>query len=279
MHPLITVIIAVYNRPEALRLLLAAFRRQTFRSFEIVIADDGSGDAIGEVIAEASPLAAQPIIRSWQPDEGWRKNKALNAAVRQASADYLVFIDGDCIPHSRFLEDHWQAREAGAVLCGRRVELSPAWSSRMTLETVRSGRYESMGMRGWWDGVRGRALRVEDGIRIASPRVASLLHGTVRGLLGSNFSLYREELARINGFDEAYDGPGSGEDSDIQFRLELLGVAVRSLRHRAIQYHLWHPRTRASQRSEQRFEEVKRLRAAWCERGLAEPVAASEAAC
>jgi glycosyltransferase involved in cell wall biosynthesis len=277
MHPLLTLVIAVYNRPEALRLILAACRRQTFLPFEIVIADDGSGDAITAVIEEASRLSRQPILRAWQPDDGWRKNKALNAAVRMASADYLVFIDGDCIPHSRFLEDHWHAREDRAVLCGRRVELSPAWTARMTLDTVRSGRYETMGMREWWDGVRGRALRVEDGIRIASPRVASLLHGNVRGLLGSNFSLHREQLARINGFDEAYEGPGSGEDSDIQFRLELLGVAIRSLRHRAIQYHLWHARTRASKQSEQRFEEVKRQRAAWCDRGLAEP--ASEAAC
>ncbi|MDH7516540.1 MAG: glycosyltransferase [Bacteroidota bacterium] len=264
----ISLVIAVYNRADALRLVLTALERQTFRSFEAVIADDGSGEEVGKVVSEFRARLFFPIIHVRQDDRGWRKNAALNAAVRRSRASYLVFIDGDCVPHHRFLEDHWAERAARTFLCGRRVELSPALTRDFTEENVRSGRFERFGLRGWWEAVLGRAVRVEDGIRLRRPFLARILHGDMCRMLGSNFSLYRVDLEAINGFDERYEGPGCGEDSDVQFRLELSGCVGKSLRHRAVQYHLWHPVRRVSEASIRRFEEVRRMRAAWCEEGL-----------
>jgi len=47
-------------------------------------------------------------------------------------------------------------------------------------------------------------------------------------------------MLKINGFDERYEAPSIGEDSDIQFRLELAGIKIKSLNNAAVQYHLYH---------------------------------------
>ena len=48
----ISIIIAVYNKARNLRYLLAAFARQSFKEFEVIIADDGSGKEIADVVNE-----------------------------------------------------------------------------------------------------------------------------------------------------------------------------------------------------------------------------------
>jgi glycosyltransferase involved in cell wall biosynthesis len=266
--PNITLVISVYNKPEVLRLVLAACARQSLSNFEIIVADDGSGAAVTEVVADARHVLPQPILHLWHEDRGWRKNIILNNAVRRSRADYLVFIDGDCLPSCHFLLDHWNERERRRVLLGRRVETSERWSNALTLQKVKSGEFEKLGKEEILDGFAGRSLRVEDGIRIQSRLVRYLLLRGVRGMLGSNFSVAREDLVSINGFDELYDGPGCGEDSDVQYRLSLSGVSGKSLRNLAIQYHIWHPKTKVSDACWDRFEMIKRTREPRCAVGL-----------
>jgi glycosyltransferase involved in cell wall biosynthesis len=266
--PKLSLIIAVYNKPENLRFVLAACGRQTFTDFEAIVADDGSGSPVREVIEEARSIYPFPINHLWHEDKGWRKNVMLNNAIREARADYLVFIDGDCLPGKHFLLDHWNEREPGKVLLGRRVEASERWSRALTLDKIQSGDFERYGWGEWMDGLRGRSLRVEDGIRIPNITLRTLLFRNVRGMLGSNFSIATKDLVAINGFDELYDGPGCGEDSDAQYRLSLIGVTGKSLRNLAIQYHIWHPPTKVSDACWDRFEAVKKTGEPRCRVGL-----------
>ena len=266
--PKITLIISVYNKPEVLRLVLAASARQSFTDFEIIVADDGSGPAVRDAVAAARNDSPRPIVHLWHEDRGWRKNVILNNAIRTSRGEHLVFIDGDCLPSRHFLLDHWNEREARRVLLGRRVETSERWSQELTVERVETGEFERLGGREILDGLTGRSLRVEDGIRMPSRFVRRLLLRTAGGMLGSNFSVAREDIVAINGFDELYDGPGCGEDSDVQYRLSLNGVTGKSLRNLAIQYHVWHPRTRVSDACWDRFEMIKRTREPRCAVGL-----------
>lgn len=266
--PSLSLIIAVYNKPENLRLLLAACARQSCEDFEVIIADDGSGPEVGQLIMEARPRYRFPIAHLWHEDRGWRKNTMLNNGIRAAHAQQLVFIDGDCIPSRHFLLDHWNERQEHRVLLGRRVETSARWSAALTMEKITSGEFERFGPRELWDGLRGASLRVEDGIRMTSPLLRRLLLRNVQGMLGSNFSVAKRYLEAINGFDERYDGPGCGEDSDLQYRLSLIGVTGKSLRNLAIQYHIYHPATRVSQKSLQRFLEVCKTGEPRCLAGL-----------
>ena len=41
-----------------------------------------------------------------QEDLGWQKKKALNNTIRTIDADYFIFIDGDCVLHPNFIENH-----------------------------------------------------------------------------------------------------------------------------------------------------------------------------
>ena len=266
--PNITLVIAVYNKPEVLRLVLAACARQSFPDFEIIVADDGSGPEVREVIDAARPLLPQSILHMWHADRGWRKNLMLNNAVRSSRGRHIVFIDGDCLPSRDFLLDHWNEREDHRVLLGRRVETSERWSADLTVEKIETGEFEKLGWREIRDGLAGRSLRVEDGIRMPGRIVRRILLRTVRGMLGSNFSVAKSDLESINGFDELYDGPGCGEDSDVQYRLSLVGVSGKSLRNLAIQYHVWHPRPGVSDACWDRFEMVKRLGQTRCLVGL-----------
>lgn len=265
--PKLTVSITVYNQEKTLRLALAALSRQSFTDFEVILADDGSGPAVKEVVAEAQRYGF-PLLHLWHEDKGWRKNTMLNNVIRSASTDYLVFTDGDCIPGKDFLLDHWNEREENKVLIGRRVETSERWSKQLTIERVLSGEFEKYGMQEWWESFTGKARRVEDGLRIPSKILRTLLLRNVRGMLGSNFSVAKKHLEAINGFDELYTGPGCGEDSDPEFRLSLIGVTTKSLRNLAIQYHVWHPLTKTAQAGWDRFQEVKKRSEPRCKVGL-----------
>jgi glycosyltransferase involved in cell wall biosynthesis len=258
----------VYNKPEILRLVLAAVARQSFTDFELIIADDGSGPAIADIVAGARTRAPFPLTHLWHEDRGWRKNTILNHAIRASAGTHIVFIDGDCLPSRHFLLDHWNEREAGKVLIGRRVETSRRWTERLTIEMVEGGEFEHLGWEEIKDGFAGRSLRVEDGVRIPSRMIRRLLLRNVRGMLGSNFSAAKTDLEAVNGFDELYDGPGCGEDSDIQYRLSLIGVTGKSLRNLAVQYHLWHPVTKVSDACWDRFQEVRQTSRPRCLHGL-----------
>lgn len=266
--PKLSLIISVYNKPENLRFVLAGCARQSFGDFEVIIADDGSGPDVKHVISEAQALYTFPIKHLWHKDIGWRKNTMLNNGIRGARAEHIVFIDGDCIPGRHFLLDHWNEREHGKLLLGRRVETSARWSKTLTLEKIRSGEFERFGWNDLTDLLKRNSLRIEDGVRIESALLRKLLLRNVKGMLGSNFSAVKRDLEAVNGFDELYDGPGCGEDSDLQYRLSLIGVTGKSLRNLAIQYHIYHPLTKTSQACWDRFQEVKASREPRCKVGL-----------
>ena len=59
----LTLVIAVYNAPRNLEFIFAALRRQTFRDFEVIVADDGSGPEIREIVATAKGNSPFPILR------------------------------------------------------------------------------------------------------------------------------------------------------------------------------------------------------------------------
>ena len=101
---------------------------------------------------------------------------------------------------------------------------------------------------------------VERGFYIKNKFVRKLLNRKKRGLLGCNFSLHKKDMLAVNGFDERYELPSIGEDSDVQYRLELLNVEIVSLGNIAVQYHLYHKLQERPQKNLDLFAEVKKKR-------------------
>ena len=240
--PKAAVIIAVYNRMDFLRLVFAGLEKQTEQDFEVLIADDGSGSAFVsalKAIAQQSPLC---IRHFWHEDAGFRKNRILNEVVRQSKSEYLIFLDGDCIPHPEFVREHLLAAEANTCLAGRRVDLSARLTNLLTPEKIRTGYLQKpatvSAMLG--DFLQRKSTFFMYGIYTRHVFLRRFFNRKDRGLLGANFSLHKATLQAINGFDERYTAPTFGEDSDIELRLRLAGTRIKSVLNMAVVYHCNH---------------------------------------
>ena len=256
----VTVIISVYNNSDYLKLVFAGLQRQTFKDFDIIIADDGSEEGFVNGIKMLSREIDYSLIHLWQEDKGFRKNKILNRAIVASNSDYLVFTDGDCIPHKNFIKEHFENRANGLCLTGRRVNLSQKITNRLNAENVYDGFLEKRKVTLTIDGIIGSSTDIEKGFYFENKFIRNILNKKKRGLLGSNFSIHKKELIAINGFDERYEEPSIGEDSDLQFRLELNNVQIRSLNNIAIQYHLFHNILPRPENNMLIFENVKKLK-------------------
>ena len=238
-----SLVVSFYNNLEFLELILAALEIQSFSDFEVIIADDGSSAHVLEMLSdtiERSPLSIQHV---WHEDKGFRKTTILNRAIKASLSDYLVFIDGDCIPHPKFIEEHYRNREDRLALTGRRVNMSKSVTDALTPELVRNGALQGSLFRQLiYDGIKGKARNVEMGFYIKNGLLRKLFNRKVRNLKGCNMSFNKKDLMAINGLDERYCAPSTGEDTDIGFRLQLNGVRVRNLKNIAILYHRHHAR-------------------------------------
>ncbi len=269
----LTLIIAVYNEVRYLEYILMSLGQQTMKDFEVIVADDGSGPEISRLIGrmqeEGLPF---PVRHLWHEDAGFRKNMMLNKAIAASETGYLVFIDGDCLPHHEFLRDHWNNRAPRTLLCGRRVNLSRPMTERITPEAVRNRSYQRYSLALVWDGLLAKSSNLEDGIRISNPIIRRILHRNQARILGCNFSVEKQLMEEINGFNEDYQAPGIGEDTDVAYRLSLVGAHFSTLRYQAILYHLYHPVTRVGNENRRIFAEVERLRQSRCPNGLTKSV-------
>jgi glycosyltransferase involved in cell wall biosynthesis len=257
--PETSLIISFYNGIKQLRLILASLEVQRYKDFEVVIADDGSSEAVIRELEEIVSRSPLEIIVVHHEDMGWRKNIILNKAVMASRGNYLVFIDGDCLLHPCCLLEHNHHKAAGWVIAGRRVYLSEKLSTLLNPERIRRGdlwgKYQ---LRLLLEGILNRTRHAENAIYVKSPLLRRMINRKDKHILGSHFSLFKEDMLAINGFDERYLAPGAGEDTDIEVRLRRNGVNIRSLKHIAIQYHLYHKKLVRDQKNREILEQTKK---------------------
>ncbi len=234
----IAVIVTTYNRPDALAAVLDGYLAQTDRGFELIVADDGSTADTAAVIDAHRARARHPVRHVWQEDRGFAAAAIRNRALAATDAGYVIFTDGDCIPRPDFVAQHRRLAEPGWFLSGNRVLLGPRLT-RIVLEQ-RLPVHE-------WHRRRWLGQRLTGGVNrllplIALPDGGFRKRGAARwqGAKTCNLSVWRADLERIDGFDEAYQGWGL-EDSDLAIRLIHAGVRHKSARFGAAVLHLWHP--------------------------------------
>jgi glycosyltransferase involved in cell wall biosynthesis len=113
-----TIIISFYNKIDWLKLVLAGLKRQSNQNFEVIISDDGSKPEVVQEIKRISSSYPFPVRHNWHEDNGWQKNIILNKSVVEAKSEYLIFIDGDCIPHRHFVREHLNHKTHNTILAG-----------------------------------------------------------------------------------------------------------------------------------------------------------------
>jgi glycosyltransferase involved in cell wall biosynthesis len=236
----ISLIISVYKDIQSLATILEALKFQSYKSFEIVVSEDGEFVKMAEFLNTYTH--PNPILHLTQADIGWRKNQALNNAITKSSGDYLIFIDGDCVPNHRFIESHKRFAAPQTILAGRRVKLGPHYTDVFKNNVQDLLKLERKVVRDYFGMKKDGAKFYEEGIFIEPESIVGRLLSLrkFRTIKGCNMSFHKADIEYINGFDEDYTLPAVGEDIDLIWRFEMAGRAFRSVKNFAVQYHLHH---------------------------------------
>jgi cellulose synthase/poly-beta-1,6-N-acetylglucosamine synthase-like glycosyltransferase len=239
-----TVIISVYKDTKALELILQSLLSQTYSDFDILISEDGQSLEMKNFVKKY--LSNERINHISQKDSGWRKNIALNNAVRIAKGEYLIFLDGDIVPYKNFVEHHISLAEENRFLSGRRVELGHFFSKLIRKKILSYRLVEKLYLFLYPLLVLDKGRHLEEGVYL---KPGSALEKKINSkkkkkmmLVGCNFSCWKKDLETINGFDEDYKSPSVGEDVDLSWRFNHFGITYNSVRYIANAFHLYHTR-------------------------------------
>lgn len=273
----LSVIVATYEWPDALDLVLEALAEQSNPYFAVVVADDGSGHETHAVVERWQAVFGDRLVHTWQVDDGYRRARSLNLAALHARSRFLVFIDGDCVPRRRFVDAILRAALPGWFLASKRLNLSAELSRRALEQRLPIWRWSALR---WlvlepsevFDSPRevgrpGLLVPIRDRRRPwrpTQPEFAPPFDG-----YGFCFGVARDDLERVNGFDMRFTGWG-GEDVDVATRLRRAGLRCGWPGAQATMLHLWHlerkgamsPNTSlvAETASSERIESVEGLR-------------------
>jgi len=255
----ISLIITTYNRPDALELVLESTMQQKRLPDEIVIADDGSDKRTGVLIEKLALQSKVPLLHVWQPDEAFRAAMARNRAVAMTKSEYTIMIDGDMVLHPNFIQDHLDAAEKGTFLQGGRVLLSQTKTDEVLKSHDTTFPLFTKGIEN-----RKNALYSTFLSRLFSQKKDSL-----GGIKTCNFSLFREDILAVNGFDNGFVGWGR-EDSEFAVRLLNCGVQRKNIKFSALAYHLFHPEDsrKTLPENDRRLQRSINEKRIWCEDGI-----------
>ncbi len=195
-RPFVSIVIPTWNRARTLDVCLRSAIAQRYPSarFEVIVADDGSSDATGEVVAAVTAVAPCRVEYLRLPHRGAAATR--NAAARAARGSLVTFIDDDESMPEDYVERVTRALTADPALSG---------------------------VGGPYRGVPGDAPRTCERCSLGDAEVVPAPDGTAEALLGGNMTVRREAFDAVGGFDEAL--VGRGEDTDWFLRARDLRFA------------------------------------------------------
>lgn len=236
-----TVIVSIYKDVEALDVIINSLVNQTHQADEIIISEDGNSKDVKRYCETLKNLKIKHLS---QPDNGWRKNKALNKAIKESKNDYLIFIDGDCVPYPTFIESHVTLCEENTVLCGRRTEPGKKFSQQLRTKKLSIDKFVANYISNYFKLKKDNVRHYDDGIYLhpnsSILKLIKKFRKKENHIVGCNFSCWKKDLEKINGFDEDFTLPTTGEDTDIERRMRHFGIKMKSCRYSANMVHLYH---------------------------------------
>lgn len=224
-----SLIIATYNWPEALELVFLSVLKQSKLPDEIIIADDGSTNATKEMINPFKSKVSSEIKHIWHQDDGFQKTIILNKAIEVAKGDYIIQIDGDIILHTNFIKDHITSARKEQFIHGSRAFLNQKLTNsafkkkNITFTTLQKG-------------ISNRMNTIRS---IFLSSILSKINKNLKGTRGCNFSFWKKDFLKVNGYNEQMIGWGK-EDTELSVRLMNKGLQKYKLKFKAICYHLHH---------------------------------------
>jgi len=234
----ISVIVATYNRIDALNFVLQSLETQSDHDFEVLIADDGSSSDTTDFINAFKLKSKLQIKHVWHEDLGFRLALIRNLASAEASGEYFIFLDGDCIVQPDFVAQHRKLAKKGYFTTGSRVLLNevltkdilswPYWDFNQFSNKLLSYRLAG-GINKYWP------LK----IKLGDGSWRNYKKFVWRRIKGCNLACWKEDALAIGGFDETMTGWGH-EDADFVFRLQNRGLIRKSGSWATEVLHLYH---------------------------------------
>lgn len=234
-----SVIFSTYNSDEWLKKVIIGFNNQTVSDFEIIIADDGSTQKTKQCIDDLRNSVSIKINHVWHEDNGFQKTKILNKAILQATTDYLIFTDGDCIPRKDFVEKHLEFRDKNYFLSGGYFKLPMSTSHKISDNVIVSQACFTIK----WLVQNGVKQNIKLLKIINSKWLTTFLNKfttTTPSWNGHNSSGWKSDIIAVNGFNEEMQY--GGEDRELGERLINAGLKSKQIRYSAICLHLDHAR-------------------------------------
>lgn len=236
------VIVTTYNNPTALHFALLGLAGQSTQDFRVCIADDGSGPATRELVERwRDRIGTDRFRHVWHPDNGFAKNEILNKAIVSSNADYLVFIDGDCIASPTYIQRHFDLRRPCQFVSGSLIRMPLDVNKLLTDELITSKTIFQLN----WLQAHGCVKRLGTWLKTASlplalANVLELISPVKKVWNGCNSAGWRADLLKVNGFDEAMKY--GAEDVEMGVRLNNAGIQGRHNRYTAPLLHIEHAR-------------------------------------
>ncbi|TDL99139.1 MAG: glycosyl transferase family 2 [Flavobacteriaceae bacterium] len=227
----VTLLIATYNWPEALALVLESVLNQSRLPDCICIADDGSGAKTQETIAFYQKKFACPLKHFWHPDDGFQKTIILNQAIQNIDTQYTIQIDGDCILHPNFIEDHLLAAQKNQFIHGSRVFLGKGFTKKLLEDSNLNLKFWFLDAKNVLNGFRSNLLS----------GLFSKTNQNLKATRGCNFSFWTKDVLLAKGYNQNMKGWGL-EDTELSARLIHRGLFKKQLKFSGLVYHLDHPK-------------------------------------
>ncbi|WP_411768123.1 glycosyltransferase family 2 protein [Winogradskyella sp. A3E31] len=265
----ISVIISTYNAEEWLEKVIWSYHAQSFKNFEMIIADDGSKHPTFELIDKLKAQVHFPITHVWHKDDGFQKSMILNKAITACNSHYILMSDGDCLAREDFLKIHNDHREEGYFLSGGYYKLPMSISKAITKEDIVSQKcfqlpwLKSKGLQGSFKNnkLTARGLKA---------KLLNLITPTNASWNGHNSSGWKSDILKVNGFDERMQY--GGQDRELGERLFNLGLKSKQIRYSAVCLHLDHKRGYKNQESIDKNRRIRQTtrseRRQWTDYGI-----------
>lgn len=253
----ISFVVLTYNRTDALLAVLHSLAKQCGLGHEVLVADDGSSNEQVQLLRQKCPRFNCPVRHVWHPDAGFTASRARNLGAYHAAGDYLVFLDGDCVPGSTFVKAHTALAEQSCFVNGSRVLLSQHLTHQVVSGDIdlvdqslafwikarlKGDSNKLLHLIGW----PGSLYRLQQGFKW-------------KGIRSCNLAVWRKDFFAVNGFDETFEGWGH-EDADLVLRLSHIGVKRKNGFWSTEVYHLWHREQQRSHASANQKKVLSRMK-------------------
>lgn len=231
-----SVVVSTNGDAARLRFALEGLSRQSAPPVSVHVINDGPADTTRAVCEHWSERVAFPLTHTWHPDRSEQRGAPGRRAVRESPGSELLFLNANCIPHSRWVADHLTAAERCDVRCGRRVKLGPELTLRVLTGDAQPRQLESPVGPTFKAALTGDTQSFGRALRL--PQFAArLLHRHPRRLKAFNFSVSRAAFESVNGFE--LNWYGRRDDRELEVRLQGAGFTFMPLINRAIVYSLF----------------------------------------